>query len=188
MKQNRAIRQSPVVILLLGVIFMLGACESLGLPTPKLPTPKNRPQLVAQPDKVSAMLADSATRATKALERLAAIESERGPGVAAPNIGSAPPELLHVVSIRWNGPAEPISKAMAEQAGYRFMSVGRAPPNDLVVTVDVERATIIDVLRDIGLQLGTRADIRIDSNKRLVELHYAANDANSGESQFDLNF
>ena len=45
----------------------------------------------------------------------------------------------------------------------------------VVVSVDVENKPVIDVLRSVGLQLGMRADIRVDAGRRTVELHYAPN-------------
>jgi defect-in-organelle-trafficking protein DotD len=64
---------------------------------------------------------------------------------------------------------------MAERVGYNFLPVGNPPPNPIVVSIDVENRPVIDVLRDIGLQLGLRGDIKVDGQRRLVELHYPAN-------------
>lgn len=134
-----------------------------------------RPQLVAPPDKVSAMLADAATRAADSLQTLAAIENHKGPAVAAPPIGNAPPELLRNVTLNWTGPVGPITMSMANRAGYAYTVAGTPPANSIVVSLDVERSTIVEVLRDIGLQLGKRADIRVDSRRRVIELHYVSN-------------
>lgn len=169
-----ALRYLNICVLGLVLSLSLTACESA--------TINKRPQLVAQPDKVSAMLADAADRAANSLETLAAIETTRGPDIAAPSIGNAPAELLRPVSLYWNGPAEQVSRTMANQAGYRFKTVGSRSATELIVLIDVERSTIIDVLRDIGLQLGTRADIKVDAQQRSVELHYAPNNRNQGQS------
>jgi len=77
--------------------------------------------------------------------------------------------------VNWVGPVEPITKTLADRAGYNFLTIGNPPPVALVVSVDAENRPVIDVLRDIGLQLGMRADVRVDGGKRLVELHYAPN-------------
>lgn len=133
------------------------------------------PQLVAEPDKVSSMLAEAADRASKSLETLASVEYARSSGVAVAPINNAPAELRRAVTINWVGPAEPIVKMLADRAGYTFSPVGAAPPNAIVVTVNAENKPVIDILRDIGLQLGLRADIKVDGGARLVEMHYAAN-------------
>lgn len=140
----------------------------------------NKPQLVAEPDNVSAQLADAATRASNALETLAAVENARGPGIAASPIGDAPPELKRAISINWVGPAEQITKILADRASYNFVTVGVAPVVPVVVSIDAENKPVIEVMRDVGLQLGMRADIRVNADERLVEIHYAPNTGASG--------
>ncbi|MDB2682783.1 DotD/TraH family lipoprotein [Alphaproteobacteria bacterium] len=130
------------------------------------------PQLVAEPDKVSALLADAADRASNALETLAAVEYSRTPGVAVAPIGNAPPELKRAITVNWVGPVEQITKTMADRASYNFLAIGSPPPVPIVVSIDVENKPVIDVLRDIGLQLGLRADLKVNANGRVVELHY----------------
>lgn len=135
----------------------------------------SHPQLVAQPDNVSAMLADAADRASLSLEKLAAIEHSRAPNASVSPAGNAPVELRRAVTVNWVGPVEPIAKTMAERAGYNFLPVGAPPAIPVVVSIDVENRPVIDVLRDIGLQLGMRGDIKVDSSQRIVELHYPPN-------------
>ena len=85
---------------------------------------------------------------------------------------NVPVELRRGITINWVGPAEDIIKTVANRASYRFSELGELPPNSLVVTLDVENKPIIDVLRSIGLQLGTKADIVVDANSRSVEMRY----------------
>ena len=103
------------------------------------------------------------------------VEHARSPGVAVSPIGNAPTELRRAITVNWVGPVEPISKTLAERAGYGFQTVGSAPPVDIVVSLDVENRPVIDVLRDLGLQLGLRADVRVDAERKMVEIHYAPN-------------
>lgn len=134
-----------------------------------------RPQVVAAPDGVSARLADAADKAAEALQTLSSIEHQRSPGVAAAPIAGAPPELKRAITVRWVGPVEPITKTLADRASYSFLTVGTAPPVPLVVTLDVENKTVVEALREIGIQLGVQADIRVDSARRTVEIHYPPN-------------
>lgn len=147
--------------------MLLGACQQ------RLTT--DHPQLVAAPDKVSMMLAEAADRASTAMETLAAVEQSRSPGVAVAPITDAPTELQRAISVNWVGPVEPITKTLADRAGYNFQIIGTPPPVPLVVSVDVENQPVIDVLRSLGLQLGLRADIKVDGQRRMVEIHYAPN-------------
>ena len=131
------------------------------------------PQLVAQPETVNLMLANAADRAAGALETLAAVEQARSPGVAVEPIANAPTELTRAITVNWVGPVEPIAKTLADRAGYAFMAVGEQPPVPVVVSINVENRPVIDVLRSLGLQLGQRADVRVDGVRRMVEIHYA---------------
>lgn len=135
----------------------------------------NEPQVVAAPDTVTAMLATAADRASNALETLAAIESTRTPATNVGPVGQAPAELRRAITVNWIGPVEPITSTLAERAGYEFLSIGTPPPVPVVVSVDVENRPVIDVLRDIGLQLGVRGDVKVDGQRRVVEIHYPPN-------------
>ncbi len=132
----------------------------------------SHPQMVAAPDSVSAMLAEAADRASLSLEKLAAVESARTPDATIAPAGNAPAELRRAVTVNWVGPVEPITKVMAERAGYSFMPIGSPPVVPVIVSLDVENRPLIDVLRNIGLQLGLRGDVKVDSGARVVELHY----------------
>lgn len=154
---------------LMACACMLSACST------GTPIFKSTPQVVASPDKVSAQLAEAADRASVALETLAAVEQARAPGIAVAPIESAPPELRRAITVNWVGPVEQITKTLADRAGYSFNIVGNTPATPVVVSLDVENKPVIDVLRNIGLQLGMRADIRVDGTRRVVEIQYAPN-------------
>ncbi len=133
------------------------------------------PQLVASPDKVTAMLANSADRASSALEELAAVERARTPAVSLSPIDDVPPELARSITVNWVGPIEPIAKTLADRAGYGFLVLGNKPSTPVVVSLDVENRRVIDSLRDIGLQLGMRGDVKVDASSHMVEINYAPN-------------
>ncbi len=152
-------------------VLILSACGSVSGKPPS----RVSPQLVATPDNVSAMLAEAADRATTALETLAAVEYYKSPGIAVAPVGDAPIELRRAITVNWVGPAEPITKTLAERASYNFLVIGTPPPVPVVISLDTENTPVIDVLRDIGLQLGMRGDVRVDGERRLVEIHYPPN-------------
>ncbi|MGB4057539.1 MAG: DotD/TraH family lipoprotein [Alphaproteobacteria bacterium] len=151
-------------------VLLLAACD-----TPSEEFSNAHPQLVAEPDSVSAMLADAADRAAHSLETLASVEYSRGPGVAVGPVGDAPAELRRAVTLNWVGPVEPITKMLADRAGYNFLVVGNPPPVSVVVSIDANNRPVIEVLRNVGLQLGMRGDIKVDGTGRVVELHYPPN-------------
>jgi defect-in-organelle-trafficking protein DotD len=64
-------------------------------------------------------------------------------------------------------------RQLADRAGYAFQVNGDQPPAPVVITLQVRQKTVIEVLRDAGLQAGTRADVTVDANAKIVELNYA---------------
>ncbi len=153
---------------LLAASLSLGACQYL----PDTNFSNGQPQLVAEPDNVSAMLADAADRAANSLQALAAVERAKTPGAALAPIGDAPAELRRAITVNWIGPVEPIAEKLASRAGYHFTTVGAPPPVPVTVSIDVENRPVIEVLRDIGLQIGNRGDIKVMGSDRIVELSY----------------
>lgn len=161
------VRSLNFFALLALVTISLAACET------GYPIHVKDPQMVAQPDKVSMMLAQAADRASNALETLAAVEQKRTPAAEVPAIKDAPPELRRAMTINWIGPVDQLTKMVSDRAGYKFVSLGAAPATPVVVSVDVTNKPIIEILQSIGLQLGSRADVNVDSGARVVELKYS---------------
>lgn len=131
-------------------------------------------QLVAEPDGISLRLAASVDRASAALETLAAVEQTRTPLATVSPVTDAPRELLRSISVNWVGPIEQITERLAERVGYNFNVAGIRPPVPVVVTLNVVEKPVIDVLRDLGLQGGTRADVVVDAENRTVEVSYVS--------------
>lgn len=157
---------------LLNVRFLSIVCISFGL-TACAGLPKSDPQIVASPDRVTLRLAEAADRATKAMETLAEVEQAKSPAPIAQRLDDVPPELKRTVTIAWTGPVAPLAKAMADRASYRFVELGDVPPVPAVVHVDVVNRSVIDILRDIGLQMGSRGSVVVDAISRTVEVNYA---------------
>lgn len=132
-----------------------------------------KPQLVVEPENVTMRLAQAADRASNALDTLASIEQVRTPTDLPPLAASAPPELRRSVTVNWIGPIEPIAKQLADRASYRFDITGNKPETPVIVSMNVRNQSVIEGLRDLGLQLGKRAELKVDANLRRIELHYA---------------
>jgi len=171
---KRLSRRSMALALVLSCLA-LSACESGFTAFSKKDVSDAKPQLVAEPDQTSLMIADAADRATRALESLAVVEQVRTPGAAAAAamIPNAPPELQRAISFTWSGPVEPVARDLAMRAGYGFQTIGDVPPTPILVNLNIYNQPMVEVLRDIGLQMGTRADLKLDANRRVVEIIYA---------------
>ena len=135
--------------------------------------PPGRPQVLANPDKISALLADAADRASASLETLAAIESQKRDVAASPQISSVPPELKRGITVNWIGPVGPIAEKLASRASYTYKVFGSEPASPVVVSIDAENQPLVEVLRDIGLQLGQNAELHVNAAEKIVEIRYA---------------
>lgn len=131
-----------------------------------------KPQLVVEPENVTMRLAQAADRASAALDTLAAIEQVRTPTDLPPLTENAPPELRRSVTVNWIGPVEPMTKQLADRASYNFVTSGNPPEIPLIISLNTRNQPVIETLRDIGLQLGGRGELRVDPNLRVIELSY----------------
>jgi defect in organelle trafficking protein DotD len=150
---------------------LLVACEQQGQTGPSV-TP-----VATEPDIVTVKLAQAADKASKALDSIAGIEQVKNP--AAPPLedyAGAPSNLMQPVTLRWSGPIEPVTRALAQRAGLKFRVKGNQPAVPLTVNIDVYEQPIIHVLRDLGLQAGHRADIAADAAGGAIEVRYAPSD------------
>ena len=154
----------PKIALTLCLLVSLAACSRT--------TPD--PQLVAEPDAVTLRLAQAADRAANALDTLAAIEQTRTPTDLPPLAASAPPELRRSITVNWMGPVEPIAQQLADRASYELKVTGNSPETPVIVTMNVRNEPVIEALRDVGLQLGGRATLKVDANLKVVELNYGS--------------
>jgi defect-in-organelle-trafficking protein DotD len=149
-------------ILCISLLFGLVACAAR----------QPHPQLVAEPDQVTMRLAQAADRAANALDSLASIEQTRTPTDLPPLAANAPLELRRSITVNWYGPVEPLAQTLADRASYKLLITGNAPENAVIVTINARNQPVIETLRDIGLQMGTRATLRVDAGQRVVELNY----------------
>lgn len=130
--------------------------------------------VATEPDLVSTRIAQSAEKAAKALDTISGIEQMRAPGMPpAEDYSSAPPALTQLITVKWSGPIEQMAETLAQRAGMRFQRVGSRSGVPLLVSVDVYQKPLIEVLHDLGLQAGRRADISVNSSNNTIEIRYA---------------
>jgi len=130
--------------------------------------------LATEPDLVSTRIAQSAEKAAKALDTISSIDQMRAPAMPEPeDYSSAPAALTQPITVRWTGPIEQMAETLAQRAGMRFQTTGGRPGVPLLVSVDVYQKPLIEVLHDLGLQAGRRADVSVNSTSNTVEIRYA---------------
>lgn len=153
-------------ILLIALTMLSGCLTS----TPVQP-------VATEPDVVSTRLAQAAEKAAAALDTISGIEQTRAPAMPAPDdYSNAPPALGQLITVKWTGPAEQMVETLATRAGMRFLSKGNRPGAPLTISVNVYQQPMIEVLRDIGLQIGRRADITVNGMSNVIEIRYAPAD------------
>lgn len=75
-----------------------------------------------------------------------------------------------LVTVRWQGDAPEVLKRLADAKGLSYASAGRAVP--LPVSLEATNTPFLDVLQNIGTQLGGRADVVLKTNA--LEIRYLA--------------
>lgn len=157
-----ALKISQRTLLLVAGTLLVG-CSSMQL------TP-----VATEPDLVSTRLAQAAEKASNALDTISGIEQQREPQLPpSQDYSSAPPELTQLITVRWSGPVEQMVETLSTRAGMKFQPVGGRPNVPLLVNLDVYQKPLIEVLHDLGLQAGRRADISVNSSNNTIEIRYA---------------
>lgn len=88
---------------------------------------------------------------------------------------TVPPGMDRAVTLTWNGPAPTAAEIVSETAGYAFEVQGRKPAETPIVHLRAEGERAIDVIREIGAQLGKRATMQVMyDGQRVVRLRYAS--------------
>lgn len=150
----------------LGMGVLLGILSGCTQPTKKTPAPV---------DPATTQLAEAAQEIRASLSQLAEAEQfskmRRMPGA----VDLTPPMagLNQTVSMPWNGPLEPIIVKLASYGGYEVEFAGKPPVLPILVSLGPKPATTGQLLRDVGLQAGDRADIVVDPARKKVGVVYA---------------
>lgn len=75
-----------------------------------------------------------------------------------------------LVTVQWQGDAPEVLRKLADAKGLKFSVLGRAVP--VPISIDATNQSFIDVLQNIGTQLGGRADVVLKTDA--LEIHYRA--------------
>ncbi len=122
---------------------------------------------------VESQLLATAQSIEESLNTLAAAEKAEN----APILNTAPlvaPEggMGGLVDVDWTGPITPLIEKIANMTDYRVKSLGNEPSIPILVSVSAKRAVIADVLQNVSLQAGKRAQILVFPTSRLIEVRY----------------
>lgn len=165
----------PALALVLPVL--LAGCVTAG---------GTRDSAAAAHSPASASVDDALTRAVDDISKSLRILAETQNAVALKTMTPAqasqvkwqssyvPPGMSTPMTIDWAGRPEPVIEMCAESAGYRFSTFGKAPVQDIIVKVRAKDRLVVDVLRDVGTQMGQLGTLRIIPETKTVELRYGS--------------
>lgn len=157
--------------------IIFGILGLLSLSACSLPPEKG---LVADTDPIALRIAESADKASAALQDLAKVEQTKTPPKPEPTIRYAPPELNRNVTISWVGPAESLVQNIAQQIDYRVVTIGTQPKVPVVVRIEQRDRPVLDALRSIGEQATQMIDLQVDPAARRIDIKYKAADPMGG--------
>ncbi|XAI97268.1 hypothetical protein [Dolichospermum phage Dfl-JY45] len=146
-------------------LLSLSACAS---------APKAIP---AQPDPLMAEISSHAEHVSIALNGLMGQSAMNGglsqqvPPATFP-LERLPADLQVSVEMDWHGELEQAVEAVAAFVGWEFMVVGARPSQPIVVLVSSAGDSAGHLLRSLGQQAGSRANVIVRSPSRTIEVVY----------------
>lgn len=92
------------------------------------------------------------------------------------SVSAPPPPSSYAMnipaSVDWNGPIEPILKELAHKTNYQFRSLGHPPNMPIIVSIHTQKQSIGEIVRNLGLQCGNKAQVVVLPKRKIVELRY----------------
>lgn len=92
------------------------------------------------------------------------------------NLKSIPPKLNKKETFRFVGTVGNATKGIADQAGMAFHAIGNAPSQPILVNLNSDNEMLINSLRDINAQIGSKAKVSISPKSNLITLTYSVED------------
>lgn len=131
-----------------------------------------------QISKVEERIADAVEKASNANVAIAEVEVatsspvRAAPGSEVPRNVVLPAEAVQPITVDWNGPVESFLEDISERAGYDLIVTGRAPANQVLITITANDEPLFGVVRRAGNMVHGYADIGFNPGVRKIELRY----------------
>lgn len=116
--------------------------------------------------------AANANVAISEVEVATAAPVRAAPAAEVPMNVVLPPESIQPITVDWTGPVESFLEDIAGRAGYTFAVTGRAPANQVMVTISAMEEPLFGVVRRAGNQIHGYADISFNPSAKKIELRY----------------
>lgn len=163
-------------------VIALGVMAATGLmtgcaTTTQMPAVSN-PSEVANTARLHSALETTAANIAASLSTLSNINAAAHPKfqlTPAPKSGP----LAMTMSLNWDGTVSPALREIASVIGYRYIEASPAPSQPLLVDVNQSDESAFNILQNIGAQLGTQANVVVNSTNKTIRLEYTTNEAGS---------
>lgn len=130
----------------------------------------------SQPAVLSPGVADTDRGLSKAIVNVDAVMAQLNPYATTPPTAPyryVPAELLRPYDVNVaNTPIEGVAAVLARAAGYHLDVVKPDGVPSVLITLRETRKTLADLLRDLGTQGGTQADVVLNGDTRTVRIVY----------------
>ena len=157
----------PKLSVLSAAFFLLAGCSSYKSIRP----PTNDPS-----DDATIKLAQAASSVSDSMLEVARIEKELIPQKQANTINIPTTYNLQArVSVDWSGPIEELTARIAKAAHYRLRFLGKKPAIPILISLNAQDESLVEVLRNIDYQAGKKATIYVFPKSKAIELRYAKN-------------
>lgn len=157
-------------LILIFYVFTLSGCLS----TAKLQTPQQPDPVIVKLERLAEVMVQHSNRVAELQE--ANYKLVNGATLKEHQLHLLP-YLTKTVSLGadYTGPLKPFLERLSLQAGLnrpRYLKL--APPGDIIVSANTDYRTVLDILRDVGAQTGSRAIITYKASENLLEIEYAS--------------
>jgi hypothetical protein len=154
------------VTLSLLAVAALAACTQ--------PNPEPQLEIVAVDKKIAKAVekASNANTAIAEVEVATAAPVRAAPAAEIPSNVVLPPESIQPITVDWNGPVESFLEDIAGRAGYELVVTGRAPANQVMITLNADEEPLFGVVRRAGNMVHGYADIGFNPGAKKIELRY----------------
>ncbi len=132
------------------------------------------PQIVEVEEKIAEAVdkAANANTAIAEVEVATAAPVRAAPGAEIPANVVLPPESIQPITVDWNGPVESFLEDISKRAGYELVVTGRAPANQVMISISASNEPLFGVVRRAGNMIHGYADIGFNPGSKKIELRY----------------
>ena len=151
--------------------LMAAAAVSACATTPKT---EDIPQIIEVEEKIAEAVdkASNANTAISEVEVATAAPVRAAPAAEIPANVVLPPESIQPITVDWNGPVESFLEDISKRAGYELVVTGRAPANQVMISISANNEPLFGVVRRGGNMVHGYADIGFNPGSKKIELRY----------------